>query len=297
MFATKPNFLIVGAAKSGTTSLDRYLDQHPEIYMAPRKETHYFAAPEMPEKFEGPGDEAFTANLIRDEAEYAAMFERVNQEKAIGESSVYYLYYPGCAERIARQVDVKIIMVLRNPVERAYSAYMHLVRDGRETLDFAEALQQEAERNRKRYQPLWLYREVGQYAEQVERYLHVFGERNVKIVSYDEFNRETQRVLRDIFSFLGVDPDVKVDTSVRYNATGVPIGGLYDIATQSNWLTRLLKPLVPSSVRTKLRLKAKNMTMQRKPLDDEIRQWLRSQFQEEVRHLHEVVRRPVFKWR
>ncbi|MCL6547476.1 MAG: sulfotransferase [Alicyclobacillus sp.] len=298
VFGTKPNFLIVGAAKSGTTSLDRYLHQHPEVYMAPRKETHYFAAPEMPDRFEGPGDEPFTDNLIRDESEYEAMFEQVRGEKAVGESSVYYLYYPGAAERIARALpDVKIIMVLRDPVERAYSAYMHLIRDGRETCSFAEALELEAERKRKRYQPLWLYREVGMYALQVKRYLDTFGRDRVKVVDYREFNREPERILRDIFRFLGVDERVPVDTSVRYNATGVPVAGLYDLATQSNFLTRMLKPLLPASVRTKLRVKAKNLSLQRKPLDEQVRVMLRQQFREEAQHLNELLRQPMFEWR
>src|SRR2546423_7757610 len=131
-----PNFFIVGAARSGTTSLDHYLNQHPEIYMAPRKEVNFFTADHFP--LSGPGDERINRGVIDDVDHYAQLFERVAGERAIGEISVFYLCYPGTAERIKQAVPAaKIIIVLREPVERAYSAYMHLVRDGREQLGFA----------------------------------------------------------------------------------------------------------------------------------------------------------------
>ena len=101
---TLPNFFIVGAARSGTTSLDRYLSQHPEIYITPRKETHFFAADLFPPCFKGPGDERLNRLLIRDEDQYAQLFAGATGAKAIGESSAFYLCFPGTAERIAQAV-------------------------------------------------------------------------------------------------------------------------------------------------------------------------------------------------
>src|SRR5215471_11117812 len=88
---TLPNFFIVGAARSGTTSLDRYLSQHPEIYITPRKETHFFAADLFPPCFKGPGDERLNRLLIRDEEQYAQLFAGRTGAKAVGESSAFYL--------------------------------------------------------------------------------------------------------------------------------------------------------------------------------------------------------------
>ena len=94
---TLPNFFIVGAARSGTTSLDRYLNQHPEIYITPKKETHFFASEDLPLCI-GPGDDRLTRLLIRDEDEYAQLFAGVKGKKAIGESSAFYLCFPDTAK-------------------------------------------------------------------------------------------------------------------------------------------------------------------------------------------------------
>lgn len=293
----KPNFFIVGAAKSGTTSLDRYLNQHPQIFMAPRKETHYFATPDMPDEFRGPGDEPFTANLIRDEAEFLGMFDGATTERVIGESSVYYLYYPKSAQRIANLTpEAKVVIVLRDPVDRAYSAYMHVIRDGRETLAFDQSVAREAERKLNDYQPLWFYREVGLYHEQVRHYLNVFGKEQTHIILYDEFNAHPDKTLHDLFEFLGVDQQSTIDTSIRYNATGVPMGGLFQLATTSNPLTRLIKPLVPAKLREKLRFQAKNMTMQKRPLAEDAQAHLRRYFADDVRRLEELLQRRLSAW-
>src|SRR5437763_14107291 len=87
-----PNFFIVGAARSGTTSLDRYLSQHPEIYITPKKETHFFAVDYFPPHFTGPGDDRLNELLIRDENQYAKLFADATGAKAVGESSAFYLY-------------------------------------------------------------------------------------------------------------------------------------------------------------------------------------------------------------
>src|SRR5579863_751660 len=140
-----PNFFIVGAARSGTTSLDRYLSQHPQIYIAPKKEVHFFAANHFPHT--GPGDEWLNKRVIHEEEQYEQLFAGVTDEKRIGETSAYYLYLQGTAERIAHSIPAaKILILLREPIDRAYSAYMHLVRDGRETVSFAEGLRLEEER-------------------------------------------------------------------------------------------------------------------------------------------------------
>src|SRR5438067_1876114 len=146
-----PNFFIVGAARSGTTSFNRYLSQHPQVYITPRKEVHFFAAHHFPRT--GPGDEAINRRVIGEEEQYAQLFAGVAGEKAIGESSVFYLCFPGTAERIAQAVpDAKIIVLLREPVDRAYSSYMHLVRYGREHLGFEEGLSHEEERRQKGFE-------------------------------------------------------------------------------------------------------------------------------------------------
>ncbi|GGJ03578.1 hypothetical protein GCM10010885_11070 [Alicyclobacillus cellulosilyticus] len=279
----KPNFFIIGAAKCGTTSLNQYLCQHPDIYMAPRKETHFFAIPDMPERFQGPGDEVYMSNLIRTEAEYLALFDNVQGESAVGESSVGYLFYPKSAERIARWADdPKFIVILRHPVDRAYSAYMHLIRDGRETLSFAEGWQAEPQRLKNDYQPLWMYRQGSTYFPSLQRYFEIFGKDRVMVILYDDFKRQPAKVLRQIFSFLGVREDVPIDTSMRFNVTGIPRGPLYQWATSSNAFTRLVKPLIPAKIRHKIRLTAVRWSLNKIPLDEENRRHYLRAFEDDI---------------
>src|SRR5581483_6498173 len=143
-----PSFLIIGAAKSGTSSVFAWLGQHPEIYTSPIKGPCFFAFDEGARvRVAGPGDQAvFDRHVVTDPVAYRRLFDGVTPaHRAAGEASVLYLYAPAAAARIARTIpDVRLIAILRNPVERAFSSFQHLRRDGREPLaDFAEALRAE----------------------------------------------------------------------------------------------------------------------------------------------------------
>ncbi len=298
-----PNFFIIGAARSGTTSLDRYLSQHPEIYITPRKETHFFAVDHFPPYFMGPGDERLNRRLIRDENQYAQLFASVAGEKAIGESSVFYLCYPGTAERIAQAVpNAKIIAILREPMARAYSAYMHLVRDGRETLEFAEGLKREEERRKKGFEPIWWYKELGLYYEQVKRYLDVFGTGQVKVLLYDELCANPGLVLHDVFVFLEVKEDVVIDTSVRYNVAGVPRSRrlytlLDNFIEKPSALAKRMKVWIPSQMREMWANKAMSMLLRPVPMNPQIHAQLKAFFAEDVEKLEDLLHRKLLCWR
>ena len=166
-----PNFLIIGAAKAGTTSLYRYLEQHPEVYMSPVKEPKFFALGGERLDYRGPGDEArMRGASVTSLEDYRELFRGVSTETAVGEASTLYLYSERAAARIKHHVpDVKLIAVLRNPVDRAYSDFLHLVRDGIEPLtDFPQALEAEESRIRSRWAPMWHYRRRGFYHPQLK---------------------------------------------------------------------------------------------------------------------------------
>jgi Sulfotransferase family len=297
-----PNFFIVGAARSGTTSLDHYLRQHPQIYIAHRKETHFFAADFFPSSFRGPGDEGLSQDVIRDEEQYAQLFAGAAEAKAIGEASVFYLCFPGVAERIAQAVpNPKIIMILREPVERAYSAYMHLIRDGRETLGFEEGLSREEERKQKGFEPMWWYKELSLYSSQVKHYLELFGRQRVKVLLYDELSSNPGLMLRDIFTFLGVKEDVVVDTSVRHNLSGVPKSRkLYTLLDHfihnPSLLEKRIRSLVPLQLRLVLASKAKSKLLDPVSLDPEVHAQLKEYFAEDVGKLEDLLQRNLLCW-
>lgn len=296
-----PNFFIVGAARSGTTSLDRYLSQHPEIYMAPRKEVNFFTAEHFP--CTGPGDERINREVIRNKNQYTRLFAGVTAEKAIGESSVFYLCYPGTAERIAQTVpDAGIIMVLRDPVDRAYSAYLHLLRNGREHLGFEEALCLEEERRQKGYEPMWWYKELGLYYEQVKRYLDVFGRQCVKVLLYDELFANPTQILHDAFVFLGVKKDVVIDTSLHYNPGGIPKSRILyrfldKFIAEPGLLEKRIKSLIPVHLRAVYANKAMRMLLQSVPMDLHLHAQLKAYFAEDVRKLEDLLHRDLSHWK
>src|SRR3954452_17434204 len=122
---TMPNFLIVGAAKSGTTSLYYYLKQHPQVFVSPVKEPKFFAYEGEKVVYRGPGDAENNRRLVNNLADYRALFGGANGAKAIGEASPVYLYSPKACERIRHYLpDAKLFVILRDPAERAYPSFL-----------------------------------------------------------------------------------------------------------------------------------------------------------------------------
>lgn len=296
-----PNFFIVGAARSGTTTLDRCLSQHPEIYMAPRKEVNFFSAHHFPRT--GPGDERINREVIRDIHQYTQLFARVAGEKAVGESTVFYLCFPDTAERIAQLVPgAKIIVVLRDPVDRAYSAYLHLLRNGRENLCFEEALRAEEERRQKGYEPMWWYKGLGLYNEQVKHYLDVFGRQRVKVLLYEELFANPEQALRDVFVFLGVDKDAVIDSSLHFNPGGMPqsrklYSFLDKFIAEPGPLEKRVKSLLPSHLRTRYANKVMSMLLRPVPMNRKAQALLKAYFAEDVSRLEELLGRDLCRWR
>jgi hypothetical protein len=222
---TMPNFFIVGAQKAGTTSLYHYLNQHPQVYMSPRKEPHFFEG--MHSEFRRPGRRSTPVSTL---AEYQALFEVASDERAIGEASASYLYSPRAPGLIKDSVpDARIIAILRNPADRAYSNFLYCVQVGREPLgNFAEALQAEEARTRDKWGPLWYYKQKGFYYAQVKRYFDTFGRDRVGVWLYEDLRNDTFGILGEVFRFLGIDERFVPDASFEYNPSGIPrVGRLY----------------------------------------------------------------------
>lgn len=293
----KPNFFIAGAAKSGTTSLFTYVNLHPDVYMSEIKEPHYFCHDDFPTRFTGPGDEGFSENRLRTEEAYLKLFEPGQNALIRGEGSVYYIYFPDVAQRLMEfNPDSKVVLVLRNPIERAFSAYMHTVRDGRETLSFEEALKAESSRREQGYQPLWWYRELGLYTRQVERYQQVFPKDQLKIFLFEDL-KDTSAVVADTLSFLGVDAKIPIDTSVKQNESGVPKSRfVYDFFAKPNGLKEVIKPMLPEKLRQRLGQQAKSMTLRKETMNPETRMELKEFYRDDIAALQDVLGRDLSNW-
>jgi hypothetical protein len=214
-----PNFLIVGAAKSGTTSLYEYLRQHPDVFMPKWKELSFFI-----------GDHYGPLHKVKKPEYYKKVFDKVKNELAIGEASTSYLYDESAPKKIKEVLGLtKIIIILRNPVEMSYSLYNHQVRKEGETLKtFEEALEAEEDRLRDLafrkkcygWHANYYYYHRGLYYEQVKRYLDTFPKQNVLILLFEELAEDAVQVTQRVFKFLGV------------NDSFVPVVGVHNPAGQ-----------------------------------------------------------------
>jgi len=201
----KIHFFIIGAAKSGTTALNDYLRQHPQICMASKKESHYFAFKDQLPIFNGPGD-LKSENIINSKEQYFSLFNCNETTKLYGESSVFYLYYQHVAENIYKyNPKAKIIVLLRNPIDRAFSNYWYLKNKGREdSISFSEAIEKENHRKNNNWEPIWFYTELGLYYNQLLPYYQLFPSENILVLIYEDFRKYNKESLSMVCRFLHV---------------------------------------------------------------------------------------------
>ena len=262
-----PNFFIVGAGKAGTTSLYSYLRQHPQIYMSPVKEPSHFATEIRVEAFSEPlrrhnelqsrelakvlnDGEACqpTGWIVSDWEEYVRLFRGVNGETAIGEASAAYLWSATAAANIrARIPHAKIIMILRDPAERAFSQYLHQVSVGLTAATFREHVKlcERAHGKGGRLSVVYPFLEIGLYYWQVKRYLDLFPRERIRIYWYEEAWRQPAKMMVDVFDFLEVDPEFQPDLSERSLERRAPrLMGLHHFLKRSG-LWYPLKGMLP----------------------------------------------------
>jgi len=198
-----PNFVVVGAAKCGTTALFEYLNQCPEIFIPKRKECRFFS--EMPGDFVGGAAADFQNDTIKTIEEYKELFA-VSNALYKGDISNDYLYYHDRAIANIKKYlgdGVKIVLILRNPVDRAYSNYNHAVRLGSEPLSFMDALEAESARIKNNYAWPFYYIDVGLYYKQVRAYLDNFC--NIELCFYDKHKENINMMFYEIYKFIVPD--------------------------------------------------------------------------------------------
>lgn len=294
-----PNFLVIGAAKAGTTSLYRYLKTHPGIYLSTIKEPRYFAFPETRPFFVGPGSKRL--NIIWEIENYRQLFAGRTSEPAVGEMSPQYLYRecsPGAIRRLIP--EAKLIAILRDPADRAYSHFCHSRRDGREPLSsFAAALAVEEKRIAAGWWFNSHYRNCGYYAKQLKRYFELFPPEQILVLLYDDMVSDCPGLLRRICVFLGIDENHKFDTTERHNATrGIPRSVFFDQFLNSEGAAkRLIRAIMPPHVRLSLfrRFSAFNLTP--KPaFERSVREQLVSAFKPDILELEQLIERDLSAW-
>ena len=308
-----PTFFLVGAAGSGTTSLYEYLGQHPEIYTSPLKCPSYFAADIRPEGFwpdfqrswaiaqrgldeylDGPMRKR-RAGQVFTWGQYLKLFKNVRDEKAIGEASVAYLWSETAARDIRRTLPTaKILIVLRDPVERAFTGYCQARVQGWLRLSFREAIDADLRQGRNRFGVSLLALEAGLYHAHVKRFLEHFPAEQVRVYLYEQYATDPVGMLRDIFSFLGVDPSFTPDLSVRAHRSRTP-----RLPATLALAARVVRPavarrMIPGPLWTILRTVL--YRSERPLMEPEDRASLLDYYRNDVRLLSELLARDLTHW-
>lgn len=238
-----PNFFIAGVPKAGTTSLHRYLAQHPEIFMSNPKETYFFnrvwdRTQDDKQAFE------------EEKQTYLSLFQQAGDAPVRGESSPRYFSHPGVPDRIRETVgEARFVVSLRDPVKRAHSEYLMNKRDGVVEEPFLDLIEEELDKGlgedlRGAVLP-------GLYATHLERYWEAFGEANVHVMLLDDLKEDPLDALVSIAGFLGVDEDAmrRVDYQTQHNPYRVPRGPLSGWLLESDLVERAAHAIVPESLR------------------------------------------------
>jgi hypothetical protein len=270
-----PTFLIIGTMKGGTTSLHRYLRQHPEVFMPERKEMNFFL-----DEYAGPPiDPPEERNWSRGIAWYEGQFAGAEGQRAVGEASANYSRYPtypGVAERIAAVVPkVKIIYLVRNPIDRLFSHYLHDVANGREQCPLDIAVRRDDR-----------YLAPSRYAMQFEHYLRAFSSDQLLLLKTDDLLARRAETVRRVLEFIGVNGNVHLRLDFEANRSN-------DKFTRTRALTAArqsrYRRFVPRLIRRRLRrLLANPLDTSRAEVDGETREFLMVQLVPDVRRLSEL---------
>ena len=292
-----PNFLIIGSQSAGTTSVHNYLRQHPQVCVSAMKETNFFV-----HDGREPGIGSHLVPGITSLAAYQALFPDGSEQKAVGEASPLYLVDAHAAERIRHHVPkAKLIAILRDPAERAYTAYWMRVRDGRETRSFEQAIDQEMQGRFD--EPLELalrhYVRWGFYAQHLKTYLALFDRAQLGVYMFDDLKADPRGFMRELFRFLEVDDSFVPDTSVRYNASGLSRSELLRPLFRKSAVTRSLKRLLPEPLGRRaawLQERWRSRELSKPPMPPELRRRLVARYSSDVLELQDMIRLDLSRW-
>ena len=296
-----PDFLIIGGARCGTSSLYSYLNEHPEVFMPDLKEPHFF-------NYLGCSKSPHPARLPWTIGDYAALFEPARPEQKLGEASASYLHFHDKVIPTMRSIygekarEVKIVIVLRNPIDRAWSYYM-LLRRNKHKLSFFEMVNKYCGGEEKTFHD---FLSAGQYTEQVRDYLGAFD--SVRIFMFEDLQRDPAAVVRCIFELIEVNDTGFLPSNINttYNASGSPKYGLsrfvYDFLFHDNVVKKFFKCTL--SLRLRLRIKAEVGTrfMKKVEMPVDVGVFLTKTYRETMESLRDLLPDPaqkaaVDKWR
>jgi len=307
----RPNFFIVGAAKSGTTTLAYMLAKHPQLYFSPIKEPNYFSEDINPDTFKRDyrnrtvfvTDAYFRSlplkelhlSFVRSESHYMKLFDAALDEIAIGEASTTYLYSKVAAKNIHDfNREAKIIAILRNPGSRAYSHYLMGLRFGYTRLPFRQAFELDMKETEKGWGISKLYMELGMYYNQLKRYYDVFPASQIRIYLFEELEADTQVLFNDLCSFLEIE-QLPLSEMKKQNEALLPKYPLINKLLSNTGLRGLTESLISVSFKKKM----KQLLFQDTnipSLGEEDRKFLQDVYREDIIQTSRLIGKDLSHW-
>lgn len=297
------NLFIVGAAKSGTTSLYNYLIQHPDVFLPRVKEPNFYSNAES----DNPADyiipkKGHTCHkrMINDKSVYLSLYEEAKNQKILADASPSYLWDKDAAKKIHSDFpNAKIIILLRNPVQRAYSHYLMDLKYGNQPeVIFKEALLKDQMAQPKIWGKSHMYLDLGLYYQQVKRYLVSFQNKNVKIILYEDFIKSTEHVLIEIFEFLKIDSSVvsNIDYEKVHNSYVIPNGKLSKALLKYKSTFGSLKNILPGFIKNHLMKEILYKEAEKPKLKNEDKLFLSNYYKEDILKLQSLLGQDLSKW-
>ena len=285
----KVDFFIVGAPKAGTTSLYHYLDAHPDIEMSSKKEPDFFSDADLQKQ-----RMYYSEVRINNLSKYNALFKQEDVQLR-GEASVSYLYYPDVPSKIKEyNSEAKIIIMLRNPIDRAFSHYLMDYRLGLVTDSF-ETIINNKSKHKNAHLHYQQYLSVSEYSSQIERYLDVFGKNKVHIIDYENFKNNTAEIIKEVFSFLGLNSDFSLNLSKKYNLYSMPKNRIIRYIYSFVMLRRIFSFLFPKKIVQYIR--GVLFRVDKKPkISAETRDFLIEFFHNDIQNLSRLLNKDFTKW-
>lgn len=286
-----PDFLIAGVPKAGTTALHTALRQHPDLFLSTIKEPKFFLTDGPPPGHGGPGDAETYREHVWRRADYEALFAEAPPGTLTGESTPFYLYDLAAQRRIHATIpDVKLIVTLRDPVERAHSNWTHLWSAGLEPIgDLVRACEAEQRRIADGWGHFWHYVGLGRYGEQLAHLFSLFPREQVLIFRYRDLVDRPVATLDRICAFLGVRQGLLTEVP-RENVTAHPATGARHLLLSS------LRRRLPAALAGSFEGLLQHRGAARRPLSWEQRQRLLPYFTDDIRLLQRVTEEDYSDW-
>ena len=285
----KVDFFIVGAPKAGTTSLYHYLNEHPQVVMSSQKEPDYFSDNAIHEQ-----GMYYGKNRVNTLDKYESLFAQ-KESVVYGEGSVSYLFYDNVAEDIKKyNPNAKIIIMLRNPIERAFSHYLMDYRLGLVSDSFENIITKKSKHKNAHlfYQQ---YIEVSKYATQIQRYLDFFEKDSILFIDYDDFKKNVSETVDLTYNFLNISAEFSADINTKYNTFTMPKNKVIRFIYSFVFLRKILTFLFPIYFVRNIR--GFLFKVDEKPeLLKETRSLLRKIFNDDIRKMEEVLGNDYSKW-